>query len=73
VGLQIDANDRPNLLRDITEAFARERLNVLSVRSNTRGDVARFSFVVEVTSAQRLAQVMSNLQQIPGVAACTRY
>ena len=73
VGLQIDATDRPNLLRDITEAFARERLNVLSVRSNTRGDVARFNFVVEVASARRLEQVMSNLQQIPGVSGCTRY
>ena len=73
MGLQIDASDRPDLLRDIIEAFARERLNVLSVRSNTRGDVARFNFIVEVTSAQRLAQVMSNLLQIAGVGGCTRY
>ncbi len=73
VGLQIEATDRPNLLRDITEAFARERMNVLSVRSNTRGDVARFNFVVEVANAERLSQVMANLRQISGVAGCTRY
>jgi GTP pyrophosphokinase len=73
VGLQIVASDRPNLLRDLTETFARERVNVLSVRSNTRGDLARFNFIVEVPSATRLAQVAAQLRLVPGVADCGRY
>ena len=73
VGIQIQASDRPGLLRDITEVYARERVNVLSVRSNTRSDLARFSFIVEVGSAIALERVLSILGEIPGVEGCSRY
>ena len=55
----------PGLLRDITEVFARERINVLSVRSNTRTDQARFNFIVEVFSAIALERVLGILREIP--------
>ncbi len=72
VAIKVYASDRPGLLRDITEVFARERMNVLSVRSNTRSDQARFNFIVEVFSAVALGRVIGILSEIPGVDACTR-
>lgn len=72
VGLQVHAIDRPGLLRDMTEVLARERVNLLSVRSNTRGDLARFNFVVEVASTTALERVLSILRETPGVERCTR-
>ena len=70
--IQINASDRSGLLRDLTEVFARERLNVLSVRSNTRTDQARFNFIVEVPSAIALERVLGILREIPGVETCSR-
>ncbi len=70
--IEINASDRPGLLRDLTEVFARERLNVLSVRSNTRTDQARFNFIVEVPSAVALERVLGILREIPGVETCSR-
>jgi len=51
---------------------ARERINVLSVRSNTRTDQARFNFIVEVPSAVALERVLAILREIPGVENCRR-
>ena len=70
--IQVTASDRHGLLRDLTEVFARERVNVLSVRSNTRTDQARFNFIVEVASAVALERVLGILRDIPGVESCTR-
>jgi GTP pyrophosphokinase len=70
--VQINASDRSGLLRDLTEVFARERFNVLSVRSNTRTDQARFNFIVEVPSAIALERVLGILREIPGVENCSR-
>ena len=70
--IQINASDRSSLLRDLTEVFARERINVLSVRSNTRTDQARFNFIVEVPSAVALERVLAILREIPGVENCRR-
>ncbi|MBA3479480.1 MAG: bifunctional (p)ppGpp synthetase/guanosine-3',5'-bis(diphosphate) 3'-pyrophosphohydrolase, partial [Lautropia sp.] len=72
VGIQIHATDRSGLLRDITEIFARERMNVLSVRSNTRDEQARFNFIVEVPSAIALKRVFGILEGVAGVEACSR-
>ncbi len=70
--VQINASDRSGLLRDLTEVFARERINVLSVRSNTRTDQARFNFIIEVPSAIALERVLGILREIRGVENCSR-
>ena len=70
--IQVNASDRPGLLRDLTEVFARERLNVLSVRVLLRTDQARFNFIVEVPSAVVLERVLGVLRERPGVETCSR-
>ncbi len=76
VDLSIEALDRQGLLRDISEVFTRERVNVTgvktqTVRSNT-GDRAWMTFTVEVADASRLAQVLRQVAAVPGVQHARR-
>jgi GTP pyrophosphokinase len=76
IDVQVEAQDRPSLLRDITEVFAKEKVNVTAAQShNVRsgGNVgAWMNFTVEVASSQRLAQVLKQVAQVPGVRSARR-
>jgi GTP pyrophosphokinase len=65
----IEASDRPGLLRDISEIFVKERMNVTGVRSqNTRdGRTAAMVFTVELTDATRLGAVLAQIAHVPDV------
>src|SRR5258708_29716201 len=49
--LEVVALDRQGLLRDITEAIARERINVPAVKTLSRGSPASVRFTLQVASA----------------------
>jgi GTP pyrophosphokinase len=72
----VEANDRPGLLRDITEVFAKERINVTGVQSQSTGQgaarLARMSFTVEVPEAARLQGALALLGRIPGIRRARR-
>ncbi len=72
VAIQIEARDRPGLLRDIGEVLARDRNNVLSVRSQTHGDGARLSLIIEVLSSDTLPPVFEQIGRVDGVYGCRR-
>ena len=72
----VEAADRPGLLRDITEIFAKQRLNVTGVQSQTghdaQGRVARMCFTVEVSDVAPLHGALGALRQLPGVRQARR-
>ena len=74
--VEIEAADRPGLLRDITEVFGKERLNVTAVQSQTttdaRGRTARMSFTVEVPDSARLQGALAQVVRIPGIRHARR-
>ncbi|MDO4682654.1 MAG: HD domain-containing protein [Lautropia sp.] len=70
--IQVMAEDRNGLLRDILDVFAREQSHLVSVRSHTIRDMARFNFVLEVPSAETLAKLKLAVKQVPGVTSCRR-
>jgi GTP pyrophosphokinase len=72
VAIQIEARDRPGLLRDIGEVLARDRNNVLSVRSQTRGEAARLTLIIEVPGADALGPIFDQIRRIDGISACRR-
>ena len=72
VAIQIEARDRPGLLRDIGEVLARDRNNVLSVRSQTHGEGARLTLIIEVPSSEALGPVFDQITRIDGVFGCRR-
>ncbi|MBT9486873.1 MAG: bifunctional (p)ppGpp synthetase/guanosine-3',5'-bis(diphosphate) 3'-pyrophosphohydrolase [Rubrivivax sp.] len=74
--VEIEAADRPGLLRDITEVFGKERLNVTAVQSQSshdaRGRTARMSFTVEVPDSARLQGALAQVARIPGIRHARR-
>ena len=71
VDVQIEAEDRQGLLRDISEVFTKERLNVIAVNTQSqrgqRGATARMVFTVEAEDAGRIAQALRAVARVPGV------
>jgi len=72
VDLRVEATDRQGLLRDVSEVFARDRLNVTAVQTRSRGPAAQMRFTVEVPDAAGLARVLSALRAVPGVQEAAR-
>jgi GTP pyrophosphokinase len=76
VDVIVEAADRSGLLRDISEAFAKEKMNVTGVNSQSvkdaRGGTAWMTFTVEVTDSARLAQVLAQVARIAGVRSARR-
>lgn len=72
----VEAGDRPGLVRDISEAFAKAGINVTGVRSQTvkgsGGAVAWMSFTVEVGNTERLGPVLTQITLLNGVRAAHR-
>ncbi len=70
--LEVVAVDRQGLLRDITDAIARERINVTAVNTLSRGVHAFMRFTVQVASAEAIARVLRQVKDVPGVDATPR-
>ena len=76
VTVVVEASDRAGLLRDITELFGREKMNVVAM--NTRsvrdamGMTAWITLTLEVSDASRLAQVLGLIDRIAGVRRARR-
>ncbi|MBA4178163.1 MAG: GTP pyrophosphokinase [Leptothrix sp. (in: Bacteria)] len=70
----IEAADRGGLLRDISEVFAKEKVNVTGVQTqSTRdGSTARMTFTVEVADASRLGTVLAQIHHVSGVRHARR-
>jgi len=67
VDIQILADDRQGLLRDISEVFAKEKINVIGVKTQSAHDQARMIFTVEILDTLRLGKVLTNVNAVSGV------
>jgi GTP pyrophosphokinase len=71
VDVAVEAADRQGLLRDISEVFAREKVNVIGVQTQSvrgpHGDTARMTFTVEIPDAARLSRVLHAVTDVAGV------
>jgi GTP pyrophosphokinase len=79
VDVAIEASDRQGLLRDISEVFTKEKMNVIGVQTqsindkrDTRGGTAWMVFTVEVASASRLKHVLLAVTEVAGVRSARR-
>ena len=66
------AQDRPGLLRDISEVFAREKLNVLGVNTLSQGGEARMQFTVQVPDAAVTRRTLAQIGEVKGVLVARR-
>ena len=72
VDVVIEASDRTGLLRDITEIFSRERINVTATNTVSRDDSARMLLTVEIGNLAQLNRVLALIRDVPGVAFAAR-
>ncbi|HEY0825344.1 MAG TPA: bifunctional (p)ppGpp synthetase/guanosine-3',5'-bis(diphosphate) 3'-pyrophosphohydrolase [Ramlibacter sp.] len=72
VDVAIEAADRHGLLRDISEVFAKEKMNVVGVQTQSVKGTAWMTFTVEINDSQRLAKVLTLVREVQGVRAARR-
>ena len=72
VDVAIEAQDRQGLLRDISDVFAREKMNVVGVQTQSVRDVAWMTFTIEVSDARQVMRAMSVVGDVPGVRVVRR-
>jgi GTP pyrophosphokinase len=67
VDVAVEALDRQGLLRDISEVFAKEKMNVIGVQTQSVKDLAWMTFTVEVGDSRRLLKVLGLVKEVRGV------
>jgi len=72
VDVAIQASDRQGLLRDISEVFSKEKMNVIGVQTQSVKGTAWMTFTVEVASAGRLNKVLATVAGVSGVRSARR-
>ena len=72
VDVAVEAADRQGLLRDISEVFAKEKMNVVGVQTQSVKGTAWMTFTVETTDSARVAQVLAQVGQVAGVRSARR-
>ena len=72
VDVAIEAVDRQGLLRDISEVFTKEKMNVIGVQTQSVRGVAWMTFTVEVADAGRLGRVLRSVGELEGVRSARR-
>jgi GTP pyrophosphokinase len=74
VDIQLQAYDRPGLLRDVSGLLANDRVNVMGVNTVTdRNDmIARMELHIEVTDIGQLSRILSRIGQLPNIIEVKR-
>ena len=72
VDVAVEATDRHGLLRDISEVFAKDKMNVIGVQTQTVKGTAWMTFTVEVAESGRLGRVLKIVNDLAGVRSARR-
>lgn len=68
----VDAHDRQGLLRDISDVFAREKLNVIGVNTHSKQGSAHMNFTVEIANLRQLQRTLALVHEVDGVVGVRR-
>ncbi|MDO4997288.1 MAG: bifunctional (p)ppGpp synthetase/guanosine-3',5'-bis(diphosphate) 3'-pyrophosphohydrolase [Neisseria sp.] len=72
VDVEIRAQDRGGLLRDVSDALARHKINVTSVQTQSQDLEASMRFTLEVKQVNDLPRVLLSLSDVKGVLSVSR-
>jgi GTP pyrophosphokinase len=72
VDVAVEAADRQGLLRDISEVFTKEKMNVIGVQTQSVKGTAWMTFTVEVAESGRLTKVLAIVAELGGVRSARR-
>jgi GTP pyrophosphokinase len=72
VDIEVEAHDRQGLLRDISDLFAREKVNATKANTMTRNNLALMQFSIEISELDQLSRLLGLIQQVPNVISARR-
>ena len=72
VDIRVLGQERPALLRDVTEVFSKEKVPVRSVQQNTSHGSTWITLSVDVSDVAHLAKVLASAAQVSGVESARR-
>ncbi len=72
VDVSVEAADRTGLLRDISEVFTKEKMNVTGVQTQSIKGTAWMTFTVEVADSGKLQKVLASVADLDGVRLARR-
>ena len=72
VDILVRSNDRPGLLKDISEVLSREQINVTAVNTLSRQQLASMAFTLEVKDIGQLARALGLIAEVSGVISAVR-
>ncbi|MBI1834501.1 MAG: bifunctional (p)ppGpp synthetase/guanosine-3',5'-bis(diphosphate) 3'-pyrophosphohydrolase, partial [Burkholderiales bacterium] len=72
VDIFVMAQDRQGLLRDISEIFSREKINVIGVNTQSAKGQAKMSFTVEINGTTQLQKSLLIIREVSGVQEVRR-
>lgn len=72
VDIEVVAYDRQALLHDISEVFAREKINVTKVNTLSKHNQANMQFAIEIADIEQLSRLLALLHQVPNVISARR-
>lgn len=72
VDVELNAQDRPGLLKDIGEILSQEKINVVRVNTLSQNDRARMEFTLEVKDIDQLTRFLARAGHVRGVHMARR-
>jgi len=72
VDIEVVAYDRQGLLRDISDIFAHEKINVTRVNSQSKHNQADMQFSIEIADLEQLSSLLALLHHVPNVVSAKR-
>lgn len=72
VDIYVLSQDRQGLLRDISEVFSREKINVIGVNTQSAKGQAKMSFTVEINGTTQLQKSLTVIREVAGVQEVKR-
>lgn len=73
VDIFVLATDRQGLLRDISDIFLREKINVIGVSTQSTKGQARMAFTAEINSTAQLQKALTVIRDVNGVLDARRH
>jgi len=67
VDIRLKAFDRQGLLRDVSDVIAKDKLDVLRVNTESRGEYAHMLLTVRIKELQQLSRLLARLQHVQNV------
>lgn len=72
VDIDVQANDRQGLLRDISHVLSRGKIDVIATRTQSRDVSATLRFTLKITDLSQLRRILALIENVPGVISATR-